>query len=662
MNKNTAERVKELKAAELRDLRRKVFCALALAGCVMILSFADMIGVSMDSRLNGVLQAMLTLIVMVWSGFIIMKSAFVAARYKSVNMYTLITIGTSAAFIFSAVVLVWPELFVRNGSMPLYFDTSAAIIALILLGRLFEARAKAQANDAIQKLLELQSKSAHKLRDESSSEIIEISADEIQINDLLLVRPGEKIPTDGTIIRGESAIDESMITGESLPVEKKIGDRVIGATVNAHGSISIRATKIGADTVLAHIVQLVEEAQGSRAPIQRLADRIAEYFVPTVLGIAIITALVWWFFGPEPRIVHTLVQAVAVLIMACPCALGLATPTAIMVGAGRAAERGILIRDAESLEIARELQIIVFDKTGTITEGKPTITDVEVFGTVSEQELFRIAASLEYHSEHPLAHAVVAAAALRGITFAHTDEPVRVTPGGGISSGNVHVGSTRFIESLGITIPKSHKIVAGATILCVARDGQAIGFLFAADTIKSDAQEALTLLRNYKIEPVMLTGDNEDAAAGIAQRLGIARWHAGQLPADKIAFIREAQSRGMRVGMVGDGMNDAPALTGADVGFALSTGTDVAIAAGNITLLRGDLKKVADAIELSHRTVRIIKQNLFWAFIYNVVGIPVAAGVLYPYFGIVLSPIIASAAMAFSSVSVITNSLRLKRL
>ncbi len=671
-----AEHLKQLKAAELNALKQKVFIALALALVVMVLSLGDILGLKINSRASGMVQLMLAATTMFWAGAIIFKSAFRAARYRSVNMDTLIAIGTLAAFVFSAAVLAAPTTFMqKDGVLPLYFDTSAAIIALILLGRLLEARAKAEAGEAIQKLIGLQSKTAHKLRDEHATDVIEILTDKILVGDFLLVRPSEKIPTDAIIIRGETAIDESMITGESLPVEKRVGDSVIGATVNAQGALIIRATKIGADTTLAHIVQLVEDAQGSRAPIQRLADRIAEFFVPVVLIIAGVTAMVWWIFGPEPHLVHTLVQAVAVLIIACPCALGLATPTAIMVGTGRAAERGILIRDAESLEIARELRVIVFDKTGTVTEGKPTVVGIETRGDMSEQELLRIAASIEHHSEHPLALAVAAAARMRGIELVSDVQEIRATPGGGISArvnGEQYlIGSEKFIhetlaqvhtaDTISARVTEAHEKTSAARLV-IARENKIIGTIFAADTIKTDAADAITLLKKLNIEPVMLTGDHEGAARSVAEKLGITNWRASQLPGDKLAYIKEAQARGIRVGMVGDGMNDAPALTGADVGFALATGTDIAIAAGNITLLRGDLKKVADAIALSRATVGIIKQNLFWAFIYNAIGIPVAAGVLYPHFGILLSPIIASAAMALSSVSVISNSLRLKKI
>ena len=658
-----AEHLKQLKASEYSALKIKVIISLVLGGVVMLLSFADMFGVeALAPQTNSWIQFVFSAVVLAWAGAPIMKSAFTAARYKSVNMDTLIAIGTIAAFAFSTAVLVWPQKFVAaDGALPIYFDTAAVIIALILLGRLLEARAKSQANDAVQKLIGLQAKMAHRLNGEAQEEI---SADAIQIGDILLVKPGEKIPTDGEVIFGASSLDESMMTGEPIPVEKKVGDSVIGATVNGTGVLHIRATKIGSETVLAHIIQLVEEAQGSRAPIQRMADLIAGYFVPVVLVIAALTAALWWFVGPEPRLIHTLVQAVAVLIIACPCALGLATPTAIMVGTGRAASRGILIRDAESLETAGKLDMIVFDKTGTVTEGKPSIVAIETHGEISEDELLALAASVEHNSEHPLATAVVAAAAARNIKLQIAIE-VNVTPGGGLSAkingAHIHVGSPRFIESQNITLPTRRTQNPAATILAVAKNGVCVGFLYAADKIKSDAQDAINEARALGIEPVMLTGDHEGAARAVAEEFKITSWRASQLPGDKLEFIKLQQAYGKKVGMVGDGMNDAPALTQATVGFALSTGTDIAIAAGNITLLKGDLKKVADAILISRATIRVIKQNLFWAFIYNALGIPVAAGVLFVFGGPLLSPIIASAAMAFSSISVVMNSLRLKR-
>lgn len=666
-----AEHLKQLKASELASLRKKVIMSSVLAAVIMALAFADMFGIEMPTFASGWAQFVLTTIVMFWSGLPIMKSAVQAARFKSVNMDTLIAIGTNAAYIFSFAALVFPETFGREGELPLYFDTAAVIVALILLGRFLEARAKAQANEAIQKLIGLQAKTAHRLRGGNENDIEEIPADQIQIGDMLLVRPGEKIPTDAEVVSGHSALDESMMTGEPIPVEKTSGDSVIGATVNGQGSLVIRAAKIGSETVLAHIIQLVEEAQGSRAPIQRLADLISGYFVPAVLGIAGATAIVWYVWGPAPAYVHALIQAVAVLIIACPCALGLATPTAIMVGTGRAAMRGILIRDAESLEIAGKLDMIVFDKTGTVTEGKPSVVSLCPHG-ITEDELIQIAASIEHHSEHPLATAVVSSAHSRGLALLSGVADIEVTPGGGVS-GRVNgikytIGSPRFVETqLAITKTEIHDDAIrknapdGATILLVGREHEVIGHIFVADKIKEDALEAINQVRALSIEPVLLTGDHEGAGRVVAEQLGITSWRASQLPQDKLEFIKAQQIKGKRVGMVGDGMNDAPALMQATVGFALSTGTDIAISSGNITLLKGDLKKVADAILLSRRTVRVIKQNLFWAFIYNVVGIPIAAGVLYPVFGWLLSPILASAAMAFSSISVLLNSLRLKR-
>lgn len=595
------------------------------------------------------------------------KGAWGALRHGSADMNTLIAVGTTAAYLFSVAATVVPGFFRRAGVEPeVYFDTSAVIIVLILFGRLLEARAKGRTSEAIRKLMGLQPKNARVVRDGVERDI---PVDEVLVGDVVVVRPGEKVPVDGAVLEGRSAVDESMITGESLPVEKGPGDGVIGATLNTWGSFKFRAAKVGKDTALAQIIKLVREAQGTKAPIQRLADVIAAYFVPVVIGIAVLTFAAWLFFGPRPSLTFALLNFVSVLIIACPCALGLATPTAIMVGTGKGAERGILIKSGESLETAHRLDTIVFDKTGTLTKGEPEVTDVVAVAGTTPDGLLLWAAGAEKGSEHPLGRSVVRKARSGGLTV---EEPAdfRALEGMGVEAvvrgSRVLVGSLRLVERAGVDAsPLAARAESlaeeGKTTAFIAVDGKLAGLLALADTLKPGARTAVEKLRKRGLTVVMLTGDNPRTARSVAAQAGIDEVIAGVLPGDKAEVIRKLQAGGKRVAMVGDGINDAPALAQADVGMALGTGTDVAMASADITLIADDLGAVVAALELSRRTMRTIRQNLFWAFAYNVVGIPVAAGVLYPFFGLLLNPMIASAAMAMSSVSVVSNSLRLRR-
>jgi Cu+-exporting ATPase len=601
-------------------------------------------------------------------GFRFYRGAWGALRHASANMNTLVAVGTSAAYVFSAATTVLPGLFRGAGIEPqVYFDTSAVIIVLVLFGRLLEARAKGKTSDAIRRLMGLRPRTARVL-DPGGSES-EVPVEQVRAGDVLVVRPGEQVPVDGTVDEGRSSVDESMITGESLPVDKGPGDEVVGATLNKWGSFRFRALRVGEDTTLARIIRMVEEAQGSKAPIQRLADVIAARFVPAVVAIAVLTFAAWAVFGPAPRLVFALLNFVAVLIIACPCAMGLATPTAIMVGTGRGAERGILVRSGESLETVHKVDTFVFDKTGTLTNGRPEATDIVTAPWIERGELLALAASVENGSEHPLGQAIVRRARSEGVDIAAV-ESFRALEGMGVEGvaggRRVLAGSPRLIQSAGIDASAmaedAGRLAAGGkTVAFVAIDGRMAGLFALADTLKPGARDAVEKLRRSGRRVVMLTGDNARTARALAVEAGIDEVQADVLPGDKAAAIRRLQEEGRRVAMVGDGINDAPALAQADVGLALGTGTDVAMASADITLISGDLGAVVAAVELSRRTIRTIRQNLFWAFVYNVVGIPLAAGVLYPFFGILLNPMIASAAMAMSSVSVVTNSLRLRR-
>ncbi len=602
-----------------------------------------------------------------WAGMRFHRAAFSALRHGSTNMNTLITVGTFSAYLYSLMVTFFPDFFVAKGlSAHVYFDTAAVIITLILFGRLLEARAKGRTSEAMRRLIGLQAKTAKVERDGRE---LEVPIDEVIPGDVVVVKPGERIPVDGIVIDGFSSVDESMLTGESVPVEKSTGDTVFGGTVNKEGSLKVRATKIGKDTALSQIIRLVEEAQGSKAPIQRLADRVASVFVPVVIGTATVTFLLWYFFGPEPAFTRALMNFIAVLIIACPCALGLATPTALMVGTGKGAERGILIRDAEALEMAHKINIVVMDKTGTITKGSPEVIDIIPVAGTGVEDVLKIAASAEYSSEHPLARAIVEKAQQLNIKISSPDEFVAI-PGGGVKAKvegtDVLIGNIELQEREGVDISVVKDIVKrenskGRTTVVVSFNGKASGVITIADKIKESSLKAIADLKSMGIEVVMLTGDNEAVASSIAGEVGISRFYAGVLPEGKVNIIKELKKEGKVVAMVGDGINDAPALTEADVGIAIGTGTDIAMEASDITLIKGDLTSVAEAIRLSKLTIKTIKQNLFWAFFYNTIGIPIAAGILYPFGGPLLNPMFASAAMAFSSVSVVSNSLRLRK-
>jgi P-type Cu+ transporter len=683
---------------ELRDMTRRFWVSLALSAPLIAVAMASMLRPDFFVRrvdtLAGYryqfflwgwglpwLEFLLATPVVLWGGWPFFQRFWTSLINRSPNMFTLIGMGTGVAYGYSVVAVVAPQIFPESlrsmsGYPDVYFEAAAAITMLVLLGQVMELRARSRTSAAIRTLLDLSPKTARLVVAEvggkvPGGEIIEkdIPLDHVKPGDRLRVRPGEKVPVDGVLLEGRSSIDESMITGESMPVEKSpdnANDRkVIGATINGAGSFIMRAERVGSETLLARIVQLVGQAQRSRAPIQRLADRVAKYFVPIVVAVAIVTFFAWFLLGPQPRLAHALVNAVAVLIIACPCALGLATPMAIMVGVGRGARAGILIKNAESLEILEKVNTLVVDKTGTLTEGKPQLASVSK-ELEDDPELFRLAASLERASEHPLGAAIVEAAAKRGLQLSQPEEFESVTGKGilgvvdrrRVALGNValmiKLGSLRTGEG----VIQGH--VPGATVLCVAIDGKYVGNLSVADRIKPSTPDALRDLKAHGIRIVMLTGDNHAVAQAIATKLGIDEFEAEVSPEGKLEIIRKLQGQGRVVAMAGDGINDAPALAQADVGIAMGTGTDVAMESGGITLVKGDLAGIQRARNLSQATMRNIWQNLFFAFVYNAVGVPIAAGVLYPFFGLLLSPIFAAAAMSFSSVSVIANALRLR--
>ncbi len=662
---------------ELRDMTRRFWISLASTAPLLTVAMADMLpGMPVQRMLpNGWLrwiEMALATPVVLWGGWPFFQRAWTSIVNRATNMFTLIAMGTGVAYVYSLLATLFPQIFPASfremsGTPALYFEAAAAITTLVLLGQVLELRARSRTGAAIRALLDLSAKTARVLRDGGEEDI---PLDQVKPGHRLRVRPGEKVPVDGIVLEGSSSVDESMITGESMPVSKGPGSRAIGATVNATGSFVMRAERVGSDTLLAQIVQMVSQAQRSRAPIQRLADRIAAWFVPGVIAIAVLTFLVWSFFGPQPRLAHAVVNAVAVLIIACPCALGLATPIAIMVGTGRGAQAGVLIKNAEALEILEKVDTLVVDKTGTPTEGKPRVVSVVTVPAEDENELVRLVASVEQGSEHPLGAAVVSAARDRGLAL-ETARDFQSRTGRGVSgqvdTRQVLIGNSRLLQQSGVAsgelTPKAEEMGRqGQTVIFVAVDGQPAGLIGIADPIKPSTAQALQDLKAEGVRLVMLTGDSRATAEAVARDLGIEEFEAEVLPEKKSEVVERLQKEGRVVAMAGDGIDDAPALARADVGIAMGTGADVAMESGGVTLVKGDLAGIARARKLSQATMRNIRQNLFFAFLYNSLGVPIAAGVLYPFFGLLLSPILAAAAMSFSSVSVIANSLRLRKL
>jgi len=661
------------RARDLRKLALKAGVSLAVSAVLMLLMYWPdwLLGGQPFSSMENLNKFMFVLAtpVQIWAGWQFYKTAFAAARHGSANMSTLVAIGTSAAYFYSVVATFWPERLMRDHmEMPeVYYETATVIIGLVLLGRWLEARARLQTGAAIKSLMGLAPKTAHVLR---NGEEVEIPVEDLQKGDLIRVRPGERVPTDGVIVEGASAVDESMLTGESIPIEKGIGDQVIGATSNTTGSFVFRATNVGKDTALAQIVKLVSDAQGSKAPIQRLADQISAYFVPVVLALAALTFAIWYIVGPEPKSTFALVSAISVLIIACPCAMGLATPTAIMVGTGRAAQLGVLIKNAEALEQAHSVDTVLLDKTGTITRGKPSLTDVIVVDGFDKGEALRLAASAEVGSEHPIAQAIVGSARAEGVVLSNV-EAFQAISGHGVEAridgkrvllGNDALMSREGIETGPLRGEHARLSSGGKTAMYLAVDGQLAGLLGVADTVKSESRDAIRQMETLGLEVWMVTGDSRTTAEAIGAEVGIPpeRILAGTRPDQKAERVSTLQADGKTVAMVGDGINDAPALAQANLGIAIGTGADIAMEASDVTLIGGDLHGVSTAVALSRRTMRIIRQNLFWAFGYNVLLIPVAMGVLYPFTGHLLNPALAAGAMAISSVSVVTNSLRLR--
>jgi Cu+-exporting ATPase len=654
---------------ELKELKLKVTCGAILSVIIFIGSMQHWFGFLQIIPREFMLWAMfiLTAPAVFWVGSRFFIGAYKAALQKTTDMNTLVAVGALAAYVYSAAATFFPHFFMTAGFMPhVYYDGAAMIVTLILVGRLLEAKAKGKTSTAIKKLMNLKPKTAHLIR---KNEETEVAVEEVQIGDILLVKPGERIPVDGVILSGQSTIDESMLTGESMPVAKEIGQKVFAATMNKTGSFTFRATGVGAQTALAQIIRLVEEAQGSKAPIQRLADKVASVFVPTVFVIAFVTFAIWYFLPAQSNFSRALINFVSVLVIACPCALGLATPTAIMVGTGLGAQSGILIKGGEALEKIHKLSVVVFDKTGTLTRGEPVLTDLIAAKGFDSIQVLAYAAALEKHSEHPLAQAILQRAQADGIVVAAV-EKFAVLSGLGakafLKDKLCMIGNSMFMESEGISVDAFDESAAalareGKTVVYVALEKTAIGLIALADVPKNSAKPAIESLKRRKLKVMMVTGDNAGTASAIASQLGIDQVMADVLPGNKADEIRKLQKAGEVVAMVGDGINDAPALAAADVGIAIGAGTDVAIEASDITLIRDDLLGVPEAISLSQATMRVIKQNLFWAFFYNVIGIPIAAGALYPFFGILLNPEFAAAAMALSSVSVVSNSLRLNK-
>lgn len=666
------DREKEAREKELKTLKMKFVVGAILSSLIFIGSFPEWFKTVPEILTNHFVLMILATPVQFWVGFQFYRGFLVALKNKTADMNTLIAIGTSAAFFYSVFVTFFPSVAIIQRQMPVvYYDTAAIIITLIILGRYLEAIAKGRTSEAIRKLIGLQPKTARIIR---NGEEVEIAVEDVSVDDIVVVRPGERIPVDGIVIEGYSAVDEKVITGESMPVSKKEGDEIIGATINKSGLLKFRATKVGKDTTLAQIIKIVEEAQASKAPIQRLADKISSYFVPVVIVVAITSFFFWYFigssmFGIQPPFVFSLTIFIAVLIIACPCALGLATPTAIMVGTGKGAESGILIKGGEALETAHKLTTIIFDKTGTLTKGEPTVTDIITIGNVDENRLLELATIAEKGSEHPIGEAIVKKSNERKMKVPDASS-YETVPGKGIKvrylNKPILVGNRMFMkdnkietDSLESQLQKFEE--DGKTAVIVVFGKKAIGIIAVADTLKEYSKEAVEELHKMGKEIIMITGDNERTARAIAHQLGIERVSAQVLPQDKANEVKKLQNTGKIVAFVGDGINDAPALAQADVGIAIGSGTDVAMETGNIVLIKDDLRDVVTSIDLSRYTIKKIKQNLFWAFFYNTLGIPIAAGILYPFFGLLLNPVIAAAAMAFSSISVVGNSLLMKR-
>ncbi len=660
--------------AEYESMRKRFWVSAAFSLPILVLSmFGEALGLHWESATRNTMELLLATPVVLWCGWPFFQRFWNSLVNRSPNMFTLIGLGTGAAFLYSVAATVRPQFFPASfrdmhGGVAVYFEAAAVITTLVLLGQVLELRARHRTSGAIRELLHLAPQTAHRV---SASGDTEVALDKVKQGDLLRIRPGERVPVDGTLREGESAVDESMVTGEPLPVEKVVGDRVTGGTLNSNGSFVMVAERVGSETLLAQIVKVVSEAQRSRAPMQRLADRVAGYFVPGVVIAAILAFLSWAIWGPEPRLAHALLAAVSVLIIACPCALGLATPMSIMVAVGRGATAGVLVRDAEALETLARVDTLVVDKTGTLTQGKPSVTRIQLVerAGLPENAMLSLAASVERSSEHPLARAIVRAAEERKLPLAPVSE-FDATPGGGVRgrvlSKLVMAGTARFLREQGIAVEMPGNAAdssdaVGLTAIYVAVDGRVAGILFLSDKMKASTPEAIRALKAEGLRVVMLTGDRREAAQRVASALGIDQVQSEVLPQEKGEVVKKLRSEGHIVAMAGDGINDAPALAAADVGIAMGTGTDVAIENAGITLVKGDLRGIVRARRLSHATVGNIKQNLAFAFVYNLLGIPIAAGIFYPVFGWLLSPMIASAAMSFSSVSVITNALRLRR-
>lgn len=663
---------------ELNDMSRRFWVSTVLALPVFVLAMiADMAPALLPDALSMKavqwLQFALATPVVLWGGWPFFVRAVQSVISWNLNMFTLIGLGVAVAWSYSVVALLVPQIFpavmqMHGGLVAVYFEAAAVITALVLLGQVLELRARSRTNVAIKMLLGLAPKNATRVREDGNEE--DVPLQHIVVGDVLRVRPGEKIPVDGEVTEGSSAIDESMITGEAMPVEKAVGDKVIGATVNTTGSLLLRAEKVGADTLLAQIVHMVSEAQRSRAPIQKLADVVAGYFVPAVVLVSLLAFLVWWTIGPEPKLAHAVVNAVAVLIIACPCALGLATPMSIMVGTGQGASMGVLIKNAEALEIMEKVDVLVVDKTGTLTEGKPKLVSVEMQPDFSGDEILRRVASLERASEHPLAEAIVAGLSEHGEALAKVEAFESITGKGvtgQIEGQRIALGNSALMQSLKIdssALEESAEAgrLKGRTVMFIAVDGEVAGLIGVADPIKASTAQAINDLKQQGVAVVMLTGDSRSTAEAVAKNLGIDRVEAEILPEQKAEIVKQLQAEGHIVAMAGDGINDAPALAQAHVGIAMGTGTDIAMESAGVTLVKGDLRGIVRAIKLSRAVMKNIRQNLFFAFVYNSAGVPIAAGVLYPVFGLLLSPMIAALAMSFSSVSVIVNSLRLRKL